>query len=90
MILDFCKKLSRGVENIGRGSYQYCRREAKLHVAATAIPSPFVLAQAFTRLLISITQSVAKPHTNTIPCDVAHVIVRLPARDKKSLIVPGV
>ena len=82
MIFEVCKERSRGVEIIRRGSYQYDRREIKIHVGATEFPSPFMLAQAFTRLLISITQSVAKPHTNTIPCDVAHVIVRLPARDK--------
>lgn len=82
MTFELCKERSMGVKNIRRGSYQYDGREIKIHVGATEIPSPFVLAQAFTRLLISITQSVAKPHTSTIPCDVAHVIVRLPARDK--------
>lgn len=77
MVFELCKERLMGVENIRRESCQYGREETKMHVGATEIPSPFVLAQAFTRLLISITQSALFHATSrTSLCVCLHVTSR--------------
>ena len=85
MIFVFCDECSMRVEYFRRGRCQCDRRETRIHVGATEFPSPSVLAQGFNGLLISITQSVAKPHTIKTPCTCKHVIVLLRARDKETL-----